>query len=220
VIKAVVFDFDGVLADSEPLHLRALQETVAPLGVTVTRTEYYERYLGYDDAGAFHAIASDHGLATDEPAVRALIRQKSIIYQALLIGGGVLYSGAVACVERLRAEFPLGIASGAHRHEIEAILRAGGLEHHFRFIVASGETPNGKPAPDPYLRAAGLHGLSPGECVAIEDSRWGIASAQSAGMPCVGITHSYPARELAEAEAIVSRLDDITTGLIRGLRAP
>jgi beta-phosphoglucomutase len=220
VIKGVVFDFDGVLADSEPLHLRALQETIAPLGITVSRAEYYERYLGYDDAGAFHAIVSDRGVDAGEGDVRELIRRKSAIYQSLLSGGGVLYPGAAACVERLTAEYPLGIASGAHRHEIEAILRAGGLERHFRFIVASGETPTGKPAPDPYLRAAALHGLPASECVAIEDSRWGIVSAQSAGMACVGITHSYPARELAEAETIVSRLDEITTALIRQLGRP
>ena len=129
-----------------------------------------------------------------------------------------MYPGATACVERLAAEFPLGIASGAHRHEIEAILRAGGLDRYFRFIVASGETPNGKPAPDPYLRAAALHGLPAAACVAIEDSRWGISSAQTAGMACIGITHSYPAAELTDAETVVSRLDEITPALIRQLR--
>jgi beta-phosphoglucomutase-like phosphatase (HAD superfamily) len=113
--------------------------------------------------------------------------------------------------------FPLGIASGALRHEIEAILRAGALDAHFRFIVASGETTAGKPAPDPYLRAAALHGVDPAECVAIEDSRWGIESARLAGMKTVGITHSYPASELTAADAVIDRLDEFTPEFIRAM---
>jgi beta-phosphoglucomutase len=216
VIRGIVFDFDGVIADSEPLHLRALQEVLAPLGMSVGREEYYARYLGYDDVGAFQAIGKDRGVTLSETDVRALIAAKSTIYQTLA-GNGVLYAGASRCVEELAAAYPLGIASGALRHEIQAILRAGGLDHYFRFIVASGDTPTGKPAPDPYLRAAALHGLQPFECVAIEDSRWGIESARGAGMRCVGITHSYPASELAAADVIVERLDQVTPELIRAL---
>jgi beta-phosphoglucomutase len=214
---AIVFDFDGVIADTEPLHLRALQEVLAPLGMTVDRTEYYARYLGYDDVGAFRAIAADRGVPVDDRQVRSLIAAKSGIYQSLLAGDGVLYPGARACVERLGAAYPLGIASGALRPEIEAILRAGALDGHFRFIVASGETAAGKPAPDPYLRAAALHGIAPERCVAIEDSRWGIESARDAGMRCVGITHTYPSSALTAADVVVNGLDEITTGLIRSL---
>jgi len=216
VTRGIVFDFDGVLVDSEPLHLRALQAVIAPLGLSVGRTEYYERYLGYDDMGAFHAIAHDHGVAVTDDDVRALIAQKSVIYQSLLEAGDILYPGAASCVERLATEFSLGIASGALRHEIEAILHATGLAAHFRFIVASGETA-GKPAPDPYVRAAALHRLEPSDCVAIEDSRWGIESARAAGMKCVGITHTYPASELVAADAVIEALDEFTSRLIRRL---
>jgi beta-phosphoglucomutase len=217
VIAAVVFDFDGVIADSEPLHLRALQEVIAPLGITLERAEYYSRYLGYDDVGAFRAIAADRGVALDDAGIRGLIAGKSKVYQSLLAGGGVLYSGAAACVERMAASLPLGIASGALRHEIEAILRAGSLDRYFRFIVSSGDTAAGKPAPDPYLRAAALHGVPASACVAIEDSRWGIESARAAGMKCVGITHTYPASELAAADAIVDRLEALTPDFVRSI---
>jgi HAD superfamily hydrolase (TIGR01509 family) len=213
VIRAVVFDFDGVIADSEPLHLRALQGVLTPLGITVDRREYYTRYLGYDDVGAFRAIASDRGVQITDDRIRSLIAAKSTIYQSMLTAD-VLYAGAAECVERLAGAYPLGIASGALRHEIEAILRAGAIDRHFRFIVASGDTATGKPAPDPYVRAAALHGLPPGECVAIEDSRWGIESAQAAGMRCVGIAHTYPAAELSGADVVVQRLDEITAELI------
>jgi beta-phosphoglucomutase len=213
VIEGIVFDFDGVIADSEPLHLRALQRVLMPLGVTITHAQYYSRYLGYDDVGTFQAIAADSGVPLDDGRIRELIAAKSVVYQSLLTAD-VLYAGAAVCVERLAAQYPLGIASGALRHEIEAILRAAAIDRHFRFIVASGDTTTGKPAPDPYVRAAALHGLAPSACVAIEDSRWGIESARAAGMRCVGITHTYQAAELGEADVIVRSLDEITPSLI------
>jgi HAD superfamily hydrolase (TIGR01509 family) len=217
VIRGIVFDFDGVIADSEPLHLRALQEVVAPLRITVTRAEYYERYLGFDDVGTFSAIAEQHGTAFTPEQVASLLAAKSVIYQRLVASEGVLYHGAAECVERLARHYPLGIASGALRHEIEAILRAGALDRHFQFIVASGETPTGKPAPDPYLRAAELHGLAAEMCVAIEDSRWGIESASAAGMRCIGITHTYAASELSGADIVVQSLEELTPELVRAL---
>jgi HAD superfamily hydrolase (TIGR01509 family) len=199
------------------MHLRALQEVAAPLGIAISRAEYYERYLGFDDVGTFRSIAEQHGRAFTGEQVASLIAAKSVIYQRLVASEGVLYDGAAACVERLAQHYPLGIASGALRHEIEAILRAGALDRHFRFIVASGETATGKPAPDPYLRAAALHGLAAETCVAIEDSRWGIESASAAGMRCIGITHTYPASELSAADIVVRSLAELTPDLIRAL---
>ena len=128
-----------------------------------------------------------------------------------------MYPGAVECVTRLAAEWPLGIASGAARPEIEAALGGRQLDRHFKFIVAAGETFAGKPAPDPYARAAELHGVAPGTCVAIEDSRWGIESAKAAGLWCIAITHTYPVAELFEADAIVTSLNELTPQLIKGL---
>src|SRR5262249_18057227 len=118
---------------------------------------------------------------------------------------------------RLAAEWPLGIASGAARPEIEAALRGRRLDRHFKFIVAAGETAAGKPAPDPYARAATLHGVAPETCVAIEDSRWGIEAAKAAGLWCIGITHTYPVAELFEADVIVTSLDELTPELIKQL---
>jgi beta-phosphoglucomutase-like phosphatase (HAD superfamily) len=91
------------------------------------------------------------------------------------------------------------------------------LDKHFRFIVAAGETARGKPAPDPYRRAARLHARPPEQCVAIEDSRWGIESAKDAGLHCVGITTSYPARDLSGADAIIGSLDEFTVDLLTRL---
>jgi beta-phosphoglucomutase len=215
VISAIVFDFDGVLVDSEPLHLRAYQEVLEPLGASLPREEYYAQYLGYDDAGVFRAVAASREWNVDDARIEALIAEKTRVFEQLMAGTDHVYRGAAECVTRLVAEYPLGIASGALRHEIEAMLRGGGLDRHFRFIVASGDTPASKPAPDPYRKAASLHGVPPSACLAIEDSRWGIASAKAAGLWCIGITNTYPVAELLEADAIITSLDELTPELIR-----
>lgn len=216
-VAAIVFDFDGVLADSEPLHLRAYQAVLAELGVDLDRVEYYERYLGFDDVGAFQAIGQARGRGWSDDTIAGLVGRKTAVFDRMLGSDGALYPRAAACVERLAASFPVGIASGALRHEIETVLRNSGLDRHVRFIVAAGDTPLGKPAPDPYRRAAELHGLPAAACLAIEDSRWGIESARGAGLRCVGITHTYPAEELAGADAVIDSLDEFTPEFIRRL---
>jgi HAD superfamily hydrolase (TIGR01509 family) len=217
VIRAIVFDFDGVLADSEPLHLATYQEVFSELGVTLTREDYYATYLGLDDEGVFRTIAAAQGWEMDAGRIAALVAQKSRVFDLLIADRNVLYPGAAECVERLGAVFPLGIASGALKHEIQTILTNARLDRHFRFIVASGDTLSSKPAPDPYVQAAALHKLPAGQCVAIEDSRWGIASAKGAGMKCVGITHTYPAPELATADLVIDALDQLTEARIKSL---
>ena len=217
MIQAIVFDFDGVLADSEPLHLAAYQEVLSALGVPLTREEYYADYLGYDDAGVFAALAEAQGWEMNESKLGALIAEKGRVFDAIIETTDVLYPGAVDCIERLAGEYSIGIASGALRPEIEAILRRARLERHFRFIVASGDTPRSKPAPDPYIRAAELHALAPAACLAIEDSRWGIVSAKDAGLACVGITNTYPSAELALADRIIDSLAELTPAFIRSL---
>ena len=218
MISAIVFDFDGVLADSETLHLRAYQQVLAPLGGQMSREEYFARYLGFDDAGVFRAFADDRGWTLGEEQIEDLIAAKTSFFEAIETEADLLFPGAEACVRRMAGEFPLGIASGALRHEIEVVLDRAGLRGCFRFIVASGDTPSSKPAPDPYVRAAALHAREPAACLAIEDSRWGIESARAAGMACVGITQSYAREELAGADRIIDSLDELTPALVRSLR--
>ena len=217
MIKAIVFDFDGVLADSEPLHLRAYQEVLSALGITLTHDEYYAHYLGYDDEVVFTTLAAAHGFELDARRLDALIAEKGRVFDAIIESGDLLYPSAVSCVERMAAAFPLGIASGALRHEIEAILRGGRLNHHFRFIIASGDTPESKPAPDPYRRAVELHAVTPSECLAIEDSGWGIESAKAAGLWCVAVTNTYPRNQLAMADRVIDSLDELTPAFVEGM---
>ncbi len=216
----MVFDFDGVIANSEPLHLRAWRETLAAVGVELTAAEYYEKYLGYDDVEMIETLARDRALGFDRRRQTTLIAEKGERFQQLQHGDGVLFPGAADFVRACAAEVPIGIASGALRHEIEEILAHNDLLAQFRAIVASGDTPRSKPAPDPYRRAFELlarfaDGIAPSECVAIEDSQWGLQSARGAGLRCVAIASSYSAGQLAsDADLVVSglealRLDDL-----------
>jgi beta-phosphoglucomutase len=216
-VAAIVFDFDGVLADSEPLHLRVYQELLEPQGIHLDQATYQTRYLGYDDVGVFQKFAEDYGLMLGDEEIELLIEAKSRRFQALVSSGDVLYPGSAALVRRLGAAWPLGIASGALRAEIELMLRGAGLLDAFAFIVSSGDTEQSKPAPDPYLRAAELHGVPAATCVVIEDSHWGLQSARAAGMRTIAVTHTYPRDTLREADVVVDSLDEITVDLVRRL---
>jgi beta-phosphoglucomutase len=210
LLQAVVFDFDGVIADSEPLHFRALQAALETRGIALGEEEYYGTLLGYDDVMAMEVLGRNHGLALDAASRAALIADKTARFAALQASSDSLFPGAADCVARLGARVPLAIASGARRDEIERTLRRAGLSSAFRAIVAAGETPTGKPAPDPYARAAALLGVAPSRAVAIEDSRWGLDSARAAGLRAVGVAHSYSVAELApHADLVVEALEEL-----------
>ena len=213
---AVIFDFDGVLANSEPLHLQVYQELLGAEGIAFTATEYYERYLGFDDVGVFEALARDKGLRIGDGRLDELIARKTSIFQALVARNSVLFPGAADCVRAVAAVCPIAIASGALRHEIEQILAGAGLSDAFPVIVAAGETPVSKPAADPYVKALTLlqsrcqQRLAPSRSIAIEDSQWGLLSARRAGLRTLGVTTSYPAEALTYAETTLPDIASVT----------
>jgi beta-phosphoglucomutase len=215
-LQAIVFDFDGVIADSEPLHLRAFQQILAEERIELSAADYYSRYLGYDDVGLFQALAADRAVTMTDRQVTELVARKGVRLQQMLHDDHVLFPGAVEFIRTAAAEVPIAIASGALKPEILSIIEAAGIDELFTTIVAAGDTPQSKPSPAPYrlafeqLRAKSGRELDPRRCVAIEDSRWGLESAQGAGLRCVGVTNSYPAKELPQAELVVSGLGALT----------
>ena len=224
-LRGIVFDFDGVIADTEPSHLAAFQEVLAGAGLTLSSGDYYDRYMGYDDAGTLRALGRDQGRPLDDGEVRRLAAAKARRFEARVRGGGVLFPGAAACIERLAAVAPLAIASGALHAEIDAILTAASLRHRFAAIVGADDVPRSKPAPDTYQRAvellgAATAGADPSGFAAIEDTPWGIAAAHAAGLPCVAVTHSLPAAALAAADAVLGSLDELQPALFQRLCNP
>lgn len=214
-ITTVVFDFDGVLADTERLHLAAFQEVFATRGWALSEAVYFDRYLGYDDHGLVDAYAGDQNLTLAEPDFLALVDEKTRIFAGRIEAGEVLYPGARRCVEQLAAHFSLGIASGALRAEIITILGGAGLLASFPVIVGADDVSACKPAPEPYLRAAELLGVIPAQCVAIEDSAPGLLAARTAGMRTIGLTTTTPRHLLVDADRILDGLGEVSPAMIR-----
>ena len=215
-LQAIVFDFDGVIADSEPLHLRAFQRTLGEIGLELSAADYFKTYLGFDDVGVFEALGKHSGTPFTGSQVRDLVARKGVHLHDLTSAGDALFPGAFDFIRAAAARIPVAIASGALRHEIDEVLVVSGLAPLFPVIVASGDTPQSKPSPAPYdlafrqlQQTTGLS-LDRRRCVAIEDSRWGLESARGAGLRCVGVTNSYPAHELPGAELIAGGLADLT----------
>jgi HAD superfamily hydrolase (TIGR01509 family) len=216
VLRAIVFDFDGVLANSEPLHFRGYRDVLSGEGVVLTEADYYARYLGYDDVGAFERIGVDRGVAWTAAQIDAMVARKAVRLEELERDVSVLFPGAADAVRRAAAAMPIAIASGARGAEIRRVLERERLSACFTAIVAAEDTPISKPAPDPYLRALTLLApsfngqLSAADCVAIEDSRWGLESARVAGMRTVAVTNTYPAADLAgSADLVIPSLESL-----------
>ena len=225
-LQAIVFDFDGVIADSERLHLRAYQDILAPEGVTLSSEDCFARYLGYDDVGVFRAVGKDHSIAMDDGRVSTLIARKGERYDALASAGEMLFPGAADFIRAAAAAVPIAIASGALTREIEDTLERAGLRTLFPVIVGADQAPRSKPHPDPYrtafarLRAHTGRDLVAWRSVAIEDSKWGLASARGADLRCVAVTNTYTEAELrVDAELVFPGLHAITVAALDALCA-
>jgi beta-phosphoglucomutase len=224
-LEGVVFDFDGVIANSEPVHFRVFQILLAEEGLPFSSTEYYQQYLGLDDVGVFRALARDRQLDVSGARMPTLLARKTAIFKRLLAEGDILFEGAVACLTAVSAAVPIAIASGALRHEIEQILDGAGLRALLPVIVAAGETAKGKPAPDPYTRAVELMAeyagrrLDPSRVVAIEDSRVGLKSARAAGLRTLGLATTYPGDHLLEAEYVLRDISEVTLDRLDAMAA-
>lgn len=154
MLRAIVFDFDGVLANSEPLHFQSFRDVLAASGVVLTEMDYYARYLGYDDAGAFAAIGNDQRRTWTRQDIVEFVARKAERMTELERNVSVLFPGAAETVRRAAATMPIAIASGALGHEIRRVLDRENLTACFSAIVAAEDTLRSKPAPDP-LRKGG-----------------------------------------------------------------
>jgi HAD superfamily hydrolase (TIGR01509 family) len=227
-LRAILFDFDGVIADSEPSHLEAFREVVAGEGVTLQEETYYRRYLGLDDRACLRAILADAGRIVTEESLEVLFRRKSERYQRGLRENPVLKDGAPDFVRRASARFPLIVASGALRDEIELVLEGAGLRSCFADIVSAEDVRHCKPHPEPFLTAldrlnrktAPTPPIAPRECLVIEDALHGIAAAHEAGMKCLAVAGSYPAYRLGAADMVVPSLEGLPIEKLEGLFPP
>jgi HAD superfamily hydrolase (TIGR01509 family) len=218
-MAATLFDFNGVLVDDEHVHIASFREVLLPLGVTFDDATYTERYLAFDDAGAFRAMLADAGKAATEAEIARLIEAKKPVYMARIATDLVVFDGAAELVRRRARRGLVGIVSGALRHEIEHALTIMGVREAVAFIVAAEDTQACKPDPEGYVLGAAAveaRGGRRGEIVVIEDSMAGIEAARAVGLRCAGVAHSYAADRLREAGAavVVERLALLTDALL------
>jgi beta-phosphoglucomutase len=217
-VIATLFDFDGVLVDSEPVHLAAFNDVLSPHGVAIEEREYSERYLSLDDAGVFRAVLSRSGRTLREEQVRALVAAKSPVFMKRFADSFRVFPGAAQLVTRRAQRGPVGIVSGALEQEITFALGKIGVLPLISFVVSAERSPTSKPDPGPFLVALEdlRRGGHPGPAVVVEDSTGGVRAAKAAGLRCVAVAHTYSREELldAGADAVVADLSGVTDAVL------
>lgn len=199
--EAVIFDLDGVVADSEPLHQVAFQRLFAEQNLRIVDAADWHRFVGTSDRHAL--VEMLHG-QTAQLSVEALLERKGALFLEILAERDSLYPGVAELIESLSARYRLAVASGSLRTAIAAVLATRNIRRFFGPTVSVQDVARGKPAPDLYLRAAELVGVAPAACVAIEDSIPGVAAARAAGMRVIAIATTTPADRLTAAHAVVN----------------
>jgi beta-phosphoglucomutase len=212
--EAVIFDFDGVIVDTEPLHYEAFQRLLEPRGLGFSWDRYVESYMGFDDRDAFIEAFKSNGAVLPPEELQEFINRKADIFQEIIRGGITAYPGVVDLIRRIwDSRTPLAISSGALHSDISPILETLGISDCFDIIVTAEDVAKSKPDPECYTLALSrlneFHALnlSPGQVLAIEDTPAGISAAKGAGLGVIAVTNSYPASHLFQADRVVTRLD-------------
>jgi HAD superfamily hydrolase (TIGR01509 family) len=221
-LAAIIFDFDGVIADTEPLHFAGFRQTLAEIGISLTESDYYANYLGYDDRGCFIAALAAHKRPTDPSGLAQLMQRKARAYLESVKDHLVIFPGVREFVRDASAAYPLAIASGALRHEIEFILEQAGLRKEFLHIIGAEDVTRGKPDPQPFLHALDAlnrerqdQAIAPGSCLVIEDSIPGLRGARTAGMKVLAVANTHTIQDLHEAHAVAQSLSQVRLSELR-----
>ena len=215
MIKAKIFDFNGVVVDDEPIHFAMFRKVLAGEGIALSQMDYYRYYLGMNDRDCFAAVLKKDGRNPAAKLVNVLIRRKARFYRAYIARHLIFFPGVRGFLRRAARKYPLAIASGALRSEIDYILRKGKLEACFSAIVAAEDVRNGKPHPEGFQKALRLLNrnlslrLWPNECLVVEDSLEGIRAAKKAGMRCLALASSHPPSQLKRADWVVKSYQEI-----------
>ncbi|GFE60877.1 HAD family phosphatase [Geobacter sp. AOG2] len=211
---AVIFDFDGVIVDTEPLHFEAFQRILTPLGLGFSWQQYVDIYMGFDDRDAFLAAFTAHGRTLDADMLHSLVERKAQIFQTVIQDGITAYPGVTELINKLHnSGVPLAISSGALRSDITPIVQQLNIAHCFDVIVTADNVTKSKPDPESYRLAFdqlnARVNTSPGHTIAIEDTPAGITAAKGAGLQVIGLTNSYPKELISDATVIIDSLEEL-----------
>jgi|SRR5581483_4084546 len=223
MLKAIIFDCDGVIADSEPLHLAAMQRALAEEGITLTEEAYFREYLALDDRGCFTKAFHDHGRELTADYLRELIARKAVQLEPVMRAHLRIFPGVADFIRSAAQRYPLAVASGALRHEIELILEHAGVRDCFAAVVSAEDVTRGKPDPESFrkahatLSARQARDIAAAECLVIEDSLHGVEAGKRAGMMVLAVTNSYPREKLLAADLVIDSFTDVTLADIERL---
>ncbi len=220
VIHAVIFDFDGVLVDTEPLHHQAFCTVVAPHGLACDWPEYVREYIGFDDRGLFQAAFQRHQKSLADADLQTLVNAKANEFIRLAAAGVDPYPGVPDIVRNASERWPVGLCSGALRSDIEPLLNQLGLQATFGVQVTAEDVPASKPDPTCYrltvekLAALLQTPLNATQCIAIEDTPAGVEAATGAQLRAWGVTHTHSQTELSAAERVFDSLPALWKALL------
>ncbi len=212
-VGALVFDFDGTIADTEQAHFEGFRQVLLDEGLPLDWDLYHQRYIGFDDRGAFATRYADEGMSLSPEHLARLVDKKARLFPDLVAGQGLEpYAGVADLMAGAAARgIPVALCTGALRSDVEPLLKMFGLWERLQVRVTAEETPRGKPDPMPYRMAverlcALAPGLQPADCIAFEDTPAGIRSANAAGLRTVGVTNTHARELLEEAWLVVPTL--------------
>jgi HAD superfamily hydrolase (TIGR01509 family) len=211
MIKAVLFDFDGVIVQSEMLHRETFLELLAPYGISVSEERWYREFAGTGSRHIFEVLTRENGIKTD---VGSLVEQRKKVYEARVRGGALKETpGVREFLLFLRKKgIRTAVVSGSHSSNVAAALSVFHLEGFFELVVSGDDLRQRKPSPAPYLHAAEVLGLKPDECLVVEDSPSGCASARAAGMRLV-VVRSPASKDLYGYDAIIDDFSEFPLGM-------
>ncbi len=216
-LDALIFDFDGVIVDSEPVHLACFQQVLAGSGIALSREDYYTRYLGFDDRDCFLAVAADNGTTFTARQLAKMIETKTALVQKSFAESIQPLPGSVELITKAASlGIPAAVCSGALKQEITLASQTIGVLKHFAVIVSAEDVSHGKPDPEGYrmalskLRDRTGRPLRAEMCVVVEDAPAGVQAAKKLGMKVLAVTNSYTADMLADADRIVDSLAAVT----------
>lgn len=213
MITTVIFDLDGLLADTEPLHCQAYQKVLSAYGIYLSEMEYLEHWVRAGKGIA--EWVTDHDYNVDPQKLRS---QKASEYLTLVVESLRPIEGAIQVLDRMKDHKTLSLATSSYREAADAVLNRLGIAHYFAAVITGSEVTRAKPAPDIFLLAAHTVGASPMECVVVEDAEKGIVAASQAGMQSIAVPNRHTRHhDFSQATLICASLEEITLELLERL---